>query len=353
MRLGTYARQLDRPLSQGSHSSRVIIQVAETLESRQEFTRRLVWETVARDALLLLSALALVVLAVHTGLRPLQRLRADVTQRHHDDLTPIDPEQVPKDVRPLVDAINLHMQRTRQVLQQQRAFIDDASHQLRTPLTTLATQTSYALRETDPAQREAALQAIKTQVDDAIRQTNQMLALARADAMELQREPLDLLALAERVTRRLWPLARQHGIDLGLEPLNDTPADAPTDAPTQPQGHAALLEEALANLLHNALQHTPAGGQVTVQAGVLAGKAVLRVADTGPGIPATDRARVGQRFLRVADPAAPQAPHGTGTGLGLAIAHAIAQRHGGSLRLEEAHPGQAAPGLRVGVEWPV
>ena len=351
VRVGTYARQLDRPLSQGSHSSRVIIQVAETLESRQEFTRRLVWETVARDALLLLSALALVVLAVHTGLRPLQRLRADVTQRHHDDLTPIDPEQVPKDVRPLVDAINLHMQRTRQVLQQQRAFIDDASHQLRTPLTTLATQTSYALRATDPAQREAALQAIKTQVDDAIRQTNQMLALARADAMELQREPLDLMALAERVTRRLWPLARQHGIDLGLEPLNDTRADAPTNAPAQPQGHAALLEEALANLLHNALQHTPAGGQVTVQAGVLNGQAVLRVADTGPGIPATDRARVGQRFLRVADPAAPQAPHGTG--LGLAIAHAIAQRHGGSLRLEEAHPGLAAPGLRVGVEWPV
>jgi two-component system sensor histidine kinase TctE len=310
-----------------------------------------VWETVARDALLLLSALALVVLAVHTGLRPLQRLRADVAQRHDDDLTPIDPEQVPKDVRPLVDAINLHMQRTRQVLQQQRAFIDDASHQLRTPLTTLATQTSYALRATDPAQREAALQAIKTQVDDAIRQTNQMLALARADAMELQREPLDLMALAERVTRRLWPLARQHGIDLGLEPLNDTRADAPTNAPAQPQGHAALLEEALANLLHNALQHTPAGGQVTVQAGVLNGQAVLRVADTGPGIPATDRARVGQRFLRVADPAAPQAPHGTG--LGLAIAHAIAQRHGGSLRLEEAHPGLAAPGLRVGVEWPV
>ncbi len=351
VRVGTYARQLDRPLSQGSHSSRVIIQVAETLESRQEFTRRLVWETVARDALLLLSALALVVLAVHTGLRPLQRLRADVAQRHDDDLTPIDPEQVPKDVRPLVDAINLHMQRTRQVLQQQRAFIDDASHQLRTPLTTLATQTSYALRATDPAQREAALQAIKTQVDDAIRQTNQMLALARADAMELQREPLDLMALAERVTRRLWPLARQHGIDLGLEPLNDTRADAPTNAPAQPQGHAALLEEALANLLHNALQHTPAGGQVTVQAGVLNGQAVLRVADTGPGIPATDRARVGQRFLRVADPAAPQAPHGTG--LGLAISHAIAQRHGGSLRLEEAHPGQAAPGLRVGVEWPV
>jgi two-component system sensor histidine kinase TctE len=351
VRVATYARQLDRPLSQGSHASRVVIQVAETLESRQEFTRRLIWETVARDALLLVSALALVVLAVHTGLRSLSRLRADVAKRHDDDLTPIDPDQVPKDVRPLVDAINLHMQRTRQVLQQQRAFIDDASHQLRTPLTTLATQTSYVLRETDPALRDAALQAIKTQVDDAIRQTNQMLALARADAMELRCEPIDLPALAERVTRRLWSLARQKGIDLGLEPLVGDSVDTEVAKTAQPEGDAALLEEALANLLHNALQHTPNGGQVTVQAGVLAGQAVVRVSDTGPGIPASDRAKVGQRFLRVADPVATQVTQGTG--LGLAIAHAIAQRHGGRLKLEETHLGQAAPGLRAGIEWPV
>ena len=343
VRVGTYARELDRPLSQGSHSSRVIIQVAETLESRQDFTRRLVLEAVARDLLLLAAALALVVLAVHAGLRPLQRLRADVAQRRSDDLTPIRADQVPQEVQPLVDAINQHTQRYQQALHDRRQFIDDASHQLRTPLTTLATQVGFALRETDPAHRELALQAIKTQVDDAIRQTNQMLALARADAMELQVEPLDLHALAERVTRRLWPLARQQGIDLGLEPLGAEP--------TQARGHGALLEEALANLLHNALVHTPPGGQVTVQAGVQDGQALLCVADNGPGMPAADRARVGERFLRVADPAAPQ--EARGSGLGLAIAHAIAQRHGGRLRLEEAHPGQAAPGLRVGVQWPV
>lgn len=343
VRVGTYARQLDRPLSQGSHSSRVIIQVAETLESRQDFTRRLVLEAVARDLLLLAAALALVVLAVHAGLRPLQRLRTDVAQRRSDDLTPIRADQVPQEVQPLVDAINQHTQRYQQALHDRRQFIDDASHQLRTPLTTLATQIGFALRETDPAHRELALQAIKTQVDDAIRQTNQMLALARADALEMQVEPLDLHALAERVTRRLWPLARQQGIDLGLEPLGAEP--------TQARGHGALLEEALANLLHNALVHTPPGGQVTVQAGVQDGQALLCVADNGPGMPAADRARVGERFLRVADPAAPQ--EARGSGLGLAIAHAIAQRHGGRLRLEEARPGQAAPGLRVGVQWPV
>lgn len=342
IRVGAYARELDRPLSQGSNSRRVLVQVAETLESRQDFTRRLVLESVARDLLLLLAALGLVALAVEVALQPLQRLQSEVAARRSDDLTPVDASAVPADVRPLVAALNLHASRYRDAMEAQRRFVDDASHQLRTPLTTLATQVGFALRETDPAHRELALQAIKTQVDDAIRQTNQMLALARADALEMQVEPLDLHALAERVTRRLWPLARQQGIDLGLEPLGAEP--------TQARGHGALLEEALANLLHNALVHTPPGGQVTVQAGVQDGQALLCVADSGPGMPAADRARVGERFLRVADPAAPQ--QARGSGLGLAIAHAIAQRHGGRLRLEEAHPGQAAPGLRVGVQWP-
>ncbi|MEY5028669.1 MAG: hypothetical protein RLZ63_984 [Pseudomonadota bacterium] len=340
IRVGTYARRLDRPLSQGSHADRVVIQVAETLDSREVFTRRLVWETVARDTLLLVSAMALVAVAVHAGLRPLQRLRTEVAQRDDNDLTPIDPHRVPKDVRPLVDAINLHMHRTQHVLAQRRQFLDDASHQLRTPLTTLATQVGFLSRETDPLQREAALQAIKHQVDDAIHQTNQMLTLARADAMELQQEPLDLPALAERVTRRLWPLARQHGIDLGLESLDTVP--------TLAWGHPALLEEALANLLHNALQYTPAGGQVTVQAGVQDGMARLGVLDNGPGMPAADRARVGQRFLRVPQSDARQG----GSGLGMAIASAIAQRHGGRLLLEEAYPGAQAPGLRAVMTWP-
>lgn len=339
VRVGSYARRLDRPLSQGSHSDRVFIQVAETLQSRQDFTRRLLLENVARDALLLLAALALVALAVHGALRPLARLRAQVAGRESADLAPIDPHEVPKDVRPLVEAINLHMQRYQKVLHQQRQFIDDASHQLRTPLTTLATQVAYALREGDAARRAAALAAIKTQVDGAIRQTNQMLSLARADALALQSEPLDLLALAEEVARQFWPLARQQGIDLGIEPLPGAQAQAA-------RGHAALLREALSNLLHNALMQVPRGGRVTVQAGVRGAEACLAVLDDGPGMPAELRARVGERFLRV--PGAGE----RGSGLGLAIAHAIAQRHGGALELHAGRPGPGPAGLAAWLRWP-
>ncbi len=352
IRVGAYARQLDRPLSQGTNARRVLIQVAETLESRQDFTRRLVLEAVARDLLLLIAALGLVVLAVELAVRPLHRLRDAVAARRSDDLTPVDFEEVPADVRPLVEALNQHASRYRVAMEAQRQFVDDASHQLRTPLTTLATQVGFALRERDSAQREVALHAIKQQVDDAIRQTNQMLALARADAAALPMAPVDLSALAQAVTKSLWPLARQRGIDLGFEALSE--------ARTVAMGNAAQLTEALSNLLHNALVHVPAGGRVTVLAGLDGGDALLRVVDDGPGISESDRQRAGERFFRVRRPDstltapmdAPAVVGAPGSGLGLAIATAIAQRHGGSLQLADADAGAVPPGLSVTLRWP-
>ena len=356
IRVGSYARELDRALSQGSQSKRVMIQVAETLESRQDFTRRLVLETVARDFLLLLAALGLVVLVVQFALRPLQRLQAEIAARKVDDLTPVSAKDVPADVRPLVDALNQHASRYRDVLEAQRRFVDDASHQLRTPLTTLATQVGFALREQEGSKRDEALQAIKQQVDDAIRQTNQMLALARADAAALRLAPLDLQALAERVTRGLWSLARSRAIDLGFEPLA---------GPLQlVDGNEAQLAEALSNLVHNALVHVPLGGHVTVQAGCEGANALLRVVDDGPGMPAADRARAGERFLRVLRPAEASAPRpntaapapsqgSQGSGLGLAIASAIVQRHGGALELGAAREHPSRPGLVATLRWPV
>ncbi len=360
VRLGSYARQLDRPLSQGSQSSRVVIQIAETLESRQDFTRQLVLDAVARDLFLLIAALAMVVLAVQVALRPLQRLRADIAARRPDDLTPVRTDEVPADVQPLVDALNQHARRYRDALEARRRFVDDASHQLRTPLTTLATQMGFALRESDAARKDAALRAMAQQLDDAIRQTNQMLALARADAAALQPAAFDLHALAEATTRRLWPLARSRHIDLGFEAPPEVPGDTHCHAPLHVVGHEALLAEALSNLVHNALVHTPAGGHVTVEGRVDGSTALLCVIDSGPGMSPENRARVGERFLRVQaapgdhaqQPQALELPAAQGSGLGLAIANAIAERHGGRLTLDAVHRYSAAPGLRATLCWP-
>jgi hypothetical protein len=188
LRLGAYARELEPPLSGAAGSQRVVIQVGETTGSRREFTQALVLQSVARNLLLLALGAALVVGVIAWALRPLERLRSEVASRSPEDMRPVRSSAIPADVQPLVEAINQHIERHREASEARRAFIDDASHQLRTPLTTLATQLGYALRESDPALQREALQALRSQLDETVRQTNQMLALARADSAELQAE---------------------------------------------------------------------------------------------------------------------------------------------------------------------
>jgi two-component system sensor histidine kinase TctE len=324
VRIGSYARVLGQPLAGQPSAQRIVIQVAETLESRNDFTRNLVLQSVARDLLLVLAATAMLVLAVGWALRPLARLRNEVQGRAPDDLAPIASVRIPADVRPLVDAINHHVARTRRQTEALRRFVDDASHQLRTPLATLSTQVGFALREADPHAQRSALEAIKAQLEETVRQTNQMLALARTDSADLPFERVDIAAMATDLTRQWWVQARNKGIDLGLEA---------GDPPLLVLAHPALLKEALGNLLHNAIKYTPRGGQVTVQVARSGHSAEVCVIDNGPGIPPAERARAGERFFRASNATQP------GTGLGLAIVRSVAERCGGELRLGDAPQG--------------
>ncbi len=325
LRLGSYTRVLDPPLAGHVDKPRVIIQVAETLASRQDFTRALLLEAVTRNALLVALALALMALATGWALRPLARLSAELQARSPEDLTPIPEGAVPTEARPLVAAINHHMARHQQASEARRRFVDDASHQLRTPLTTLVTQADFALREAPPGPVREALQAMRQQLDEATRQVNQMLALARADAAELDRQAVDLVALARELTRPWWPRARAAAIDLGFE--SGVPA-------LQVPVNAALLREALANLLHNALRYAPAGSHVTVRVDAAGGEAVLAVLDDGPGLAPDELPHASERFFR-----GRHARVG-GSGLGLAIVRAVAERHGGRLELASGPGGR-------------
>ncbi|MBL8350089.1 MAG: sensor histidine kinase N-terminal domain-containing protein [Burkholderiaceae bacterium] len=335
VRVGSYARMLAHPLAGQQAPQRVIIQVAEPLRSRAQFRRTLVLQALARDLVLVLVAGGLLVLAIGWALRPLARLRQEVGGRSPQDLTPIATGGIPADVRPLVEAINHHVERTRRLSEARRRFVDDASHQLRTPLATLTTQVGFALRESDPAALRDALRALKVQLDETVRQTNQMLALARTDSAELVTEPIALDGLAAELARAWWAEARSRQIDLGLEV---------PDQPVSVQVHPGLLKEALSNLLHNAIRYTPAGGQVTVRVAAAGREARLMVIDNGPGIPEAERARASERFFRASNASQP------GSGLGLAIVRSIAERHGGRLELDAGPQGQ---GLVVAVVLPL
>ncbi|MEF7614172.1 sensor histidine kinase [Aquincola sp. MAHUQ-54] len=317
VRVGTYVSTLDRPVG-GSSDRRLVIQVAEELASRSQFSQQLIVNAVARDILLAAVVAGMVAAAVSWSLRPLQQLRHEVRSRASDDLSPVDLHRVPADVLPLVEAMNQHVFRYRELLATQRRFLDDASHQLRTPLSTLLTQVTYAQREPDIATVRDTLRAMRQQLKHTIRQANQMLALARADALELACETTDVSALAGGVAKRWWPAARDKGVDLGFEA-----AAVPLRTPVQRE----LVEEALSNLIDNALRHTPAGGRITVRAEARPDRACLHVGDNGPGIPEAELAQATQRFFRASN------SQGAGSGLGLAIVASIAKRHRGALIL--------------------
>lgn len=333
VRFAALQRELDRPPS-GSSGRSVLVQVGESTKSRDEFTARFVRRAASRDALILLLLAAVTAGGVVAALRPLRKFAQDVASRSPDDLTRIEEHAIPADIRPLVSAVNQHMGRTTALVAQQRQFLDDASHQLRTHLTTLQMQVDYAVGEDDIGEMKMALEAMRVEIGRVTRTTQQLLALGRSDTVALSLEAVDLGTLVREVTVGLLPMARAKDIDLGIE------------TPSMPAGvlaDKALMREALGNLVVNAIAYTDQSGTVTVRAGIRAQQAFIAVEDDGPGLSADECAELGRRFTR-----GKRAAQG-GSGLGLAIARSIAERHGGSVELS---PRASSTGLQARICWP-
>ena len=305
------------------------ISVAETLETRQQMVRQQLRETLVSQGLLLLAAALLVIVGVQRGIRPLEHFRQRLASRGDEDLSPIDPPDLPRELRPLVETLNSYLARLGRLIDIRKRFLDNAAHQLRTPLTVLKTQLALADRE------PAAIAAARQTTNDAVRLTEQLLAMTRAEhagalPVHTNDEMVDLLMLAREVTQEYLPRALQQGDDLGFETLVEA---------CRVPGTAALLHDALGNLVDNALHHTPAGTRITVRVG----PRWVEVEDHGPGIAAEHQAHVFERFYRAA-PASVR-----GSGLGLAIAREIAQQQGATLTLRS--PAAPATGTIFRIEW--
>lgn len=333
VRFVAFRRDLDRAPA-GSTARSVLVQAGESTRSRQEFTRRFVRRAALRDALVLVLLVCGTAAALAAALRPLQRIAREVAGRGPDDLAPLAEAGLPADVRPLVAAVNQQVARTQALVAQQRRFLDDASHQLRTHLTTLQMQADYARRAPAEADVRTALAALTTEIGRATRSTQQLLALGRSDTVAIEPAPFDMAELLREVAVGLLPQARARRIDLGIQ--------APA-APTAAVGDRGLLGEALVNLAANAIAYTHEAGTVTLLAAEDAEGWSLQVEDNGPGMTADERATEGPRFRRGTRSG------GGGSGLGLAIARAIAERHRGALRLDARPQG---PGLQATLWWP-
>ncbi len=325
--------QLTHVLPQATGDAKVLhITVVETREAREALIRSILRETLGSQALLLAAVALLVLLAVRQAVQPLQQLRAMIEAKAEGDLQALPTQVWPRELQPLVAAINGYMRRLGRLIEIRKRFIDNAAHQLRTPLTALKTQLGVLQRQAGQPP-EAALQAAVRTTDDAVRLTAQLLALTQAEHSPdlARRAEVDVVALARQVTEdHLWR-AHQRGDDLGLEVL--TPH-------LRVRGHAVLLQEALANLIDNAMHHGGPGVRITVRVRADG----VEVEDEGPGIAPEHQPHVFERFYRAA------APGVSGSGLGLAIVQEIARQHGASARVRS--PAGAQGGLCVGLYWP-
>jgi two-component system sensor histidine kinase QseC len=307
-----------RVFSTWDASKKNLIQVAELAKDRDELSRD-VAGNLLKPLWFSLPILAFMLwLVVTRSLRPLDRLAGEVAQREPDNLAPLDAESAPREVLPLIDRLNRLFVRIDESLQKERRFTADAAHELRTPVAGIRAQAQVARAASGDGERIRALDNAILGCDRAAHLIDQLLTLARIDTLgDETTEPCHLRSLAAEVIASLAPTALSRDVRLELMEGEEVSV----------RGNAALLRILLRNLIDNAARHTPAGTSVHIDITDRQGQTSLSVSDNGPGIPAPELDKLGERFYR------PLGTSASGSGLGLSIVKRIAEIHSASMRL--------------------
>lgn len=321
-------------------TNNLVIQVAQPLQIRERLAARAAFRSVV-PLLLLTPLLGLAVWwMIARALRPLKRVAVDVRSRDAGALEPVEAVNLPEEVEPLVTALNALLGRLSNFFEKQRAFVADAAHELRSPLTALKLQIQVLRRSPDEQSRSEAAASLADGVDRASRLVDQLLALARSESVGgpsalTSAAPVPLGEIARQALADTVPYASSRHTKLTLE----------ADDRVRVAGDKAALSIMVRNLVDNAVRYSPEGATVLVALAALpSGSALLTVDDSGPGIPESERERVLDRFYRREANESGE----SGTGLGLAIVKNIATQHGARLALGSSSLG----GLRVQVEFP-
>jgi len=299
--------------------------VAQPTDARDEIAINSAMRTLV-PLLLLLPLLAwMIVGIVRREFAPIARLSSSLDAQPADRPAPIADHGLPDEIAPFIQAINRLLERVNQLMVQQRRFIADAAHELRSPLTALSIQ-AQNLRQAESLEvMQTRVEPLQAGIERARHLTEQLLSLARTQAGTTTDAVVDVSALARELLAEFLPMAAAKNIDLGLE----------EDTRLSLRASADSLRLILGNALNNALKYAPDGSQVTVRLLTENDAAVIEVVDNGPGIPKAERERVFDAFYRLPGTA------GTGSGLGLSIVREAASRLSGvvSLRGRDDGPG--------------
>ncbi|MDD5241791.1 MAG: sensor histidine kinase [Sulfuricella sp.] len=316
-------------------SKSAFIGVAETLRKRIHIQSTIFMTFLVLESLLALVSVAIAWFAVTKGLFPLNKMQADLMSRNFDDLSAVKEDGIPLELHPVINAINGLLDKARTGATARQNFLANVAHQLRTPLAGLKTQLEW-LQQKYASEQDTAHSAklMMSSTERMIRQTNQLLALARAEPSQFEKARLEIVELDKLVEDSIQHFveeADKKNIDLGFN-LH----------PTKVMGDRFLLRDMIDNLIDNAIRYSPQNGTVTIGCVQNEELSVLSVEDSGPGIAASERELIFSRFYRLDDKIA-------GSGLGLAIVRNIAKDHGAEIVLQS---GAGGKGTLFSVRFP-
>ena len=302
------------------------IQVAETRNQRTEIQHQIIFWIVIPQLVLLISALILVRFAVKKGLSPILYLNEKIISRSYKDLKPINIDNVPMEIDRLVNSLNNLMSELDSAMKSENRFVNDAAHQLRTPLAGILAQIQLAQDSKDEAEIKNRLEQISQSSKRLIHIINQLLSLSKTQpeathVSSFQR--IDLVSLAKKTIENLFPLADLKKIDLGYEGIQQE---------TFIMGDENKLYDLIHNLIENAVKYTPHNGKVNVAIETMDDKVCLMVEDTGKGIPKDDQPNIFKRFYRGDNVS--QSGADAGAGIGLAIVKEIANMHEATIKID-------------------
>jgi two-component system OmpR family sensor kinase len=301
-------------------------QVGQPVSYREQTAERAAIESLAPTVSLIVLVWIAIPIVVNAAFASLGRASSEAEAGGISHLTPLDVSHVPDEVRPFADSINRMIGRLQVGIDSEKRFIADAAHELRTPIAALQLRIDNLENASDKTARGERLRELREAIVRTATMIRQLLELARADAQPdpgTASDRVDVRQMVQALVADLLPVADSRSIDLGVKRFE----------PAYVKAHAGELRMAVRNLVENALRYTPAGGSVDIDVYEDRSGAIVRVTDTGPGIPEDALGRVFDRFFRLNSETV------EGSGLGLSIVKSVVAKHGGSVSLENRHDG--------------
>lgn len=322
---------VERPFSTDLGNERLSVSVAQTLTGRDQTMARISRVALGVGAGFFALSAVLALIVAQSTIRPLDRLTGAVSRRGPRDLRPVS-SPVPSEMVPLVASLNSFMKRLETSLSRSEDFIAEAAHRVRTPLAIVRTQAEIVQRRVRDEDTRNAVREMIQAVDESSRTAGQLLdhAMVVFRLDDLARERVDLPALVRETVAQVSPLSEMRDIDLIAGRMQEAVVE----------GDAILLQNALRNLLDNAIKYCPPLSEVTVTVRRAGAEVCLEVCDTGPGFPEGGKRRLVQRFSR-----GDNVSGVVGSGLGLTIVEDVTVAHGGRFTIENRKEGGACARL--------